>query len=262
MRKLALLLIILFPAILFSEEIGEVRRLYKEALSDFAEGKIDAAISNFTLISRSKRRNEPLFRFYIARSYYFLGEIAFLKEDFDKAILNYRIVLERFQEESIYERAFYKLGRTLIIADRLIEGIGMLEEFITKYYSNTNFVASAYYWLGKGYIKNGEEEKGISCFRKILENYPFSRYAYDAREILKTFSSIKETKMEKKEIGGFENEKSPELVKEKEREKKLLMAKEFLEKVSKLLEIKQALLEYKMEILEEISRKREGTDVR
>lgn len=243
------LIFFIFSSYLFSQDIGNVRLLYKEALSEFANGNISKAESNFIKITRNPNRNIKVYREYIAKSHYFLGEIYFLKEDFKKSILNYRIVLEKFPDEEIYPNTLYKLGRTLIISERLDEGIGVLEEFTIKYSSyDTNLLSASYYWLGRAYQKKGEREKAIQSYQKILSEYPSSSFAYEVREILKTFSEISKNETNIIQITIKTN---IDIQKQQERKQKLEKEKELLNKISKLLEIKQRLLEIKLELLNE-----------
>ncbi len=240
-KSLLILSLMFFFSLSFSDEIGEIRKMYKEALTEFGKGNITKAESNFIIISRNPKRDIKVYREFIAKSHYFLGEIYFLKEDFRKSITYYRVVLEKFQDEEIYEKALYKLGRTLIIADRLDEGIAVLEDFNRKY---TTSNGASYYWLGRGYLKKGEKEKALSSYEKLLSLYPDSPFAYEVRETLATFGEIK------KNDNKISNLKiNPEIEREKEHRLKLDKKKELLKKISYLLEIKQRLLEIKLELL-------------
>ncbi len=248
------LIFFIFYSSLFSQDIGDVRALYKEALIEFSNGNIVKAESNFIKITRNPNRNIKIYREYIAKSHYFLGEIYFLKEDFKKSILNYRIVLEKFPDEEIYAKTMYKLGRTLIISDRLDEGIGVLEEFNIKYYDDKNLKGASYYWLGRGYHKKGEKEKAIQSYQKVLSENPDSSFAYEVREILKTFSEIIKNETN---ISIITEKTNINIQKQQEKKQKLEKEKELLKKISSLLEIKQKLLEIKLELLNNSAKEKE-----
>ncbi|MCX7821128.1 MAG: tetratricopeptide repeat protein [Brevinematales bacterium] len=254
MKRFFLFCFIFYANFLFSNEIGQLRATYKEALADFANGNILKAESNFIKITRNPNRNIKIYRDYIAKSHYFLGEIYFVKEEFKKSILNYRIVLEKFPDEEIYPKALYKLGRTLIISERIDEGIGVLEEFIIKYPEDTNLTSASYYWLGRGYQKKGEREKAIQSYQKLLTNYPDSSFSYEVREILKTFSEIRKNETN---ISQITIKTNIDIQKQQEKKQKLEKEKELLKKISTLLEIKQKLLEIKLELLNESAKTKE-----
>jgi TolA-binding protein len=257
--KIIVVLTIISHTMLFSQSSGEVRKLYYQALQALGRGEIELAYTNFTNILNIKDQNRIILKPFIAKSYYFLGEIYFLKEDFDNAILNYRKVLEKFPREEIYRKAFYKLGRTLIIAERLAEGIPVLEEFIAKYFTDEKkLIPSSYYWLAKAYLKRGEKEKALSFFNKILYEFPDSAFAYEARQNINSLGALENNKIEISKISSEKNE--AELLKEKEKNIKLQKEKELLDKISKLLEIKEKLLEIKLNLIEEFAKEKEEID--
>ncbi len=254
MKSFLVFIVIFFFSFSFSSEIAEIRKLYQSALIYLDEGKLDLAETNLISILRYPNQNRKAIRTFVSKAHYFLGEVYFIKEDFNKAIINYRIVLERFKEEEIYSKTLYKLGRTLIIADRLNEGIGVLEDFILNYPQNSELIPSSYYWLGRAYLKKGERNRAISYYKKILESYPNSYFAYEVRESLKTLSGMEENEGMISNIPFVTNKN---ILIEKEKKEKLEKEKELLKKIIALLEIKQELLELKMEYLNRIAREKE-----
>ncbi|MGC8764908.1 MAG: tetratricopeptide repeat protein [Brevinematia bacterium] len=242
-------------ALLYSaDQIGEVRKLYQNALISIGQGDLFTAETNFIIITRKPYHDREAFRAYISKSYYFLGDIYFIREDFSKAITYYRIVLSKFRDEEISSKALYKLGRTLIMADRVDEGIGVLEEFIMKHPEEKELISSSYYWLGRAYLKKGDRERAISSYNKILQEYPESYFAYEVREKLATLSGIRENIETISNLPAVTNKN---ILIQKERKEKLDKEKELLKKILTLLEIKQKLLELKMEYLDKIAKEKE-----
>lgn len=246
------LIFLLFLSLeIFADEIGDLRRLYKDALVNLGNGNLNVAESNFILITKKSDQEKKAFKPYISKAYYFLGDIYFIKEDFKKAITFYRIVLTKYRDEEIASFALYKLGRTLVISDKLEEGIGVLQEFIINFPEEKDLISASYYWLGRAFLKKGDREKAIASYKKILEEYPESYFAYEVRVKLDALFGIQQNQ---KDISNIPVVTNKNILMHKE---KLQKEKELLKKILTLLEIKQKLLELKMEYIDKMAKEKE-----
>ncbi len=252
MLKIGGLIIILalFAATLSrAQDIGDVRKKYLDGMTYFANNDLKRAEANFKNIIGMSLPRGTLFDPFMAKSYYFMGDIAFIKQDYQGAIDNYKTVARVYYNEDIYSRDMYKLGRTLVLSGRPNEGIAMLEDYISRYGDKDSLADHSYYWLAKGYAKNNDYFKALSTYQFILSNYATSAMTFEVRNSISILKDITERQSTNSVNTLLLNSG------------KLDMEKEILEKMSRLLVIKQRLLEIKAAKVEALSRLKEQNGV-
>ncbi|GEM_PF-1842489 len=236
-----------------SQEIGQVRKIYLDGMTSFTGRDLKKAGDNFRRIIGMSLPRNSLFDPYTAKSYYFLGEIAFIRQDYERAVDFYKTVAGLYYEEDIYPRDLYKLGRTLIISGRLNEGIAILEDYLSHYGGMDRLEDHAYYWMARAYAGKGDYFKAISFYKFILNNYMESDLTFESRNSI----SILENLNEKQVTNTFETNNILINITNNTENVNFEMEKAILERISRLLAIKQRLLEIKAARVDALSRLKE-----
>lgn len=203
---------------------------------------LKSAAGKFNRIIKMGLPRGPLFDPYAAKSYYFLGDIEFIKQNYALAVLYYEKVAGAYYNEDIYPRDIYKLGRTLVLSGRTSEGISVLEDYIDRYGAVDMQSDHAYYWMARAYAKKGDNCRAEAGYSIILSNYITSPLTFEARNSL---SALEQQDMQAS--NSITNTAGADTVKEKA----------MLIRMSKLLEIKQKLLEIKAARVDELARVKE-----
>ncbi len=232
-------------------DIGPVRKTYLEAISYFTHKDLKSAALGFNRVIKMGLPRGPLFDPYAAKSYYFLGDIEFIRQDYALAVLYYEKVAGAYYNEDIYPRDIYKLGRTLVLSGRAGEGISVLEDYIARYGEMDMQSDHAYYWMARAYAKKGDNCRAEADYSIILSNYIKSPLTFEARNSL---SALEQQDMQASKsmvkivpAGAAADSSGADRVKEKA----------MLARMSKLLEIKQKLLEIKAARVDELARLKE-----
>jgi TolA-binding protein len=249
-RAFLLLFLTLLPLPFMGFDLADVKKKYLEGLSFFTGGNLKGAESDFNDIINMKLPRGNLYDPYSARSYYFKGDIAFIKQDYGQAVDCYRTVASEYYNTDIYSRDLYKLGRTLILARRVSEGIGILEDYITRYKDADSLGDHGYYWLARGFAMNNDYFRAVSTYRFILTNYPSSALTFEVRSSL----SMLQDNIEKEGLQEAGPTNTRSLLNSSER---LEMQRKILLDMSRLLLIKQKLIDIKAAKIEMLSRMRE-----
>lgn len=235
----------------YSKEYESLKRLYLTGMMAFTSNNLAEAEKNFneiiSITNQTVKDIEPL----KARAYYFLADINFIEQKFEKSIDNYKIVVQKYYSEDIYTKSLYKLGRTLIVYGRYDEGMAVLKDYLANYETNDSLADYALYWVGRAYAGKGDQQGALDSFQLVLSKYPSTTLSYELRNTIDAISKIVETKNRQKEILTGTTNSIQDLKIKNERMKQ---EKVMLQKMTELLLIKQRLLEIKSEKVELLSR--------
>jgi TolA-binding protein len=252
---LAALIFVAVPA-LQAQDAGEVRAMYMQGVQALANSNLLDAQSFLEQVIAVPDAKGVLDR-YKSRAFYFLGDVFFIRQDYPRAVDNYRAVVQKYQKEDVYSKALYKLGRTLVVQSRNDEGIAVLNDYIARYDETDKLSDNALYWIGRGLTAKGDYQTALGTFQNILNKYPDTVLAYDIRDTIATLTkAVDDEHREKAKLIGMTNE----LMQLRAKNQQLAMGKELLEKMSRLLAVKQRLLEIKSEkirLLENLKEKKE-----
>jgi tetratricopeptide (TPR) repeat protein len=190
--------------------------------------------------------------------------VYFIKQDYNQSIRSYQTVVQKFYRQEIYSKAMYKLGRTLVIAGRYKDGMALLSDYISQY-SNKDYLAdSSLYWTARGYIGAGDFQTALKTFNFILEKYPSTGLSYEIRSSINKLTKYLET--QNSQSSQTNNLLTPDSGKLsnaaaiRQQTGQLEDEKVMLEKISRILQIKQRLLDIKAEKVEILSRLRQQNE--
>ncbi len=258
-RKYAFLLFFLILTVLsFGQDLAEVKKNYLQGVTSLANNDLKSAEESFNRVISAHAAKNKTFDPYIAKSYYFLGDISFIRQDYDKAVDNYKLVARLYYQEDIYSKSLYKLGRTLVMAGRYSEGIAVLEDYIAQYQNKDFLEDHSYYWMGRACAKKNDYIRALSIYQFVLDKYPSSALSFELRNSISTLQGILE---EQNSQRSMQEEKSTGLLDLKQKNELLVKEKNILEQMSRLLQIKQRLLEIKAIKVEALARLKEQNEV-
>jgi TolA-binding protein len=229
----------------FAQDSGAVKSAYMKAVSELADNHLAEAEKDFRALISDCLASGNKFAKTISRSYYFLGDVYFMRRDYLNAVSCYKMVSEKYYQEEIYPRALYKLGRTLILNNQPDEGIAVLNDVAANYDAPYSMGDNALYWIARGYILKGEYYTALNTYQSILEKYPSTTLSFEIRKSLNLLNEYLELQNKQKDIQNFKNNKS--------KMPQLSAQKNILEKIARLLQIKQRLLEIKAGKVEMLS---------
>lgn len=226
---------------------GKTKSVYMKGVMALANNDLSGAEKNFNEIVGYGDTDEFNIGNYKARACYFLGDVYFIRKNFERSIKYYRVVTDKYYNQDIYSKALYKLGRTLVISDRFKDGLEILRDYLEKYQNRDAFADNAYYWMAKAFIGLKDYQPALNSYHLILEKFPYSTLAYDIRNSIDSLEKIID---EQNRLNLKDNSKIDQSQTLSQKREKLVQEKELLEKMSKLLKIKQRLLEIKAEKVE------------
>ena len=252
-KKLVFGLIPAFLAVCISQTYAltaqEVRSIYIKAIESLANNNLDDSEANLRIIisiPRSGSDADALER-YQSKAYYFLGDIYFMKLNYEQSVSYYRVVIQKYPDADIYSKALYKLGRTLVLNGQNREAVSVFNDYISQFEKKEDLGDSCYYWLGRAYMGLGEYYSALSIFQSVLYNYPNTALAYDIRD---SINKLTDLIRQEKEAAPVTNTSGAEIAKLKAENEKLAEEKKMLQRLSELLVMKQRLLEIKAEKVE------------
>lgn len=267
MKKFKLLLsanLILFlsAAFLFALDMPQVRNTYVTGVQALANGQLLQAESCFkTIIAIPPAAPyEDEIKRYQAKSYYFLGDVYFMKRSYEQAENYYKIVLQKYPDSEIYPNALYKLGRTYILNGQNDEGMGLLKSYLANYDTDPSLSDNVLYWLARGYAQMNDYQMAISTFELVLIKYPNTALAYEIRS---SIARLKEMLADQQRAAAATVTAATNTLQILTRQSNQIeQEKVLLDRISELLQIKQRLLEIKadkIELLLQLRRQREGS---
>lgn len=225
-----------------AQDVGVLRGIYMKGVQALADNDLVQAEKSFLDLAELPDRKEN--EYYKSRSCYFLGDVYFIKQDYEKSVSYYRTVVQKYQDSDIYSRTLYKLGRTLVLQGRFEEGIAVLNDYKAKYDNTDKMADNTLYWIGRGYVGKQDYQAAIATFRLILTNYPDTALSYDVRSTIATLTKMVDDQARVRErMAGLTNDVAALRMKNEQ----LNRDRQMLEKMSRLLTIKERLLEIKRE---------------
>lgn len=263
----ALMFILLWGSLGFSADILEVRSAYLEAAGFLAGGNLSYAEAGFFEVLEFEDFTNPEDQLslerYRAKSYYYLGDIEFMRENYEESIDYYQYVAQYYDDSDIYARALYKLGRSLVMNGDFASGMAILYDYLGKYEDIDDLADNALYFIGRGYTGQGDYQSAIDALSLLLTDYPDSPLAFDVRSSISNLEEL----MAIEEASSVSTDEYNVVVDEYqlllEENQRLAEEKALLESISDLLLIKQRLLEIKQEkvdLLADIRALREGEE--
>ena len=118
---------------------------------------------------------------------YRTGESEMARKRYEEARTNFKKIIERHANSSYVPRARYLMGRAYHLEGEFDKGIKEFETFLS-FYPSHQIADLAQYELAMSYydqLKPIEQDQGVAvkaleAFRKLVKEYPESRYATDA----------------------------------------------------------------------------------
>lgn len=104
------------------------------------------------------------------------------EENFDKAI-NYLTQAIDAGASGAQGENLWTLGWTYTVAKRDAEALTTYDKYL-KAYPDSDYTTNALFWTGKVHERNGNTPKRDASFNRLIQTYPYSYYAYRAKEIL------------------------------------------------------------------------------
>ena len=162
-----LLALTLCSANAFTQAAGSGSDL-KDGIDQFRNGQYDRAILLFhnVILDPNAGDQKAAAYFLIAKSYIAVGKL-------DDAERNLEFYLATYPGAADFEEAVYQKGRLLFLQEEYQNAIQVLQGFI-KDHPKSNFVSSAWFWVGESLYGLGMLEDAQGVYQKILNDYPTS----------------------------------------------------------------------------------------
>lgn len=263
-RAVLLIVTVIFCNIVFGQsgpsdpDEGAVKSLYMKGVMALANNNLSEAEKNFNAIIGAADTADFNIDAYKAKSWYFLGDVQFIRQNYDKSVKFYRTVTEKYYTQDIYSKAMYKLGRTLVVNGRSQEGLEILKDYLEKYQNQDAFADNAYFWMAKAFIGLKDYQPALNAYHLILEKFPDSALAYEIRNSISSLEKIIEDQDRQNLKTAAKTDESQSITQKRE---KLVQEKALLEKMAKLLKIKQRMLEIKSEKVELLGQLKQQRDM-
>jgi tetratricopeptide (TPR) repeat protein len=250
---LIIFMTLFYFSILSADEEGDIKSKYLKAVILLADSKIYDAEKIFNDVINIESNGKKYIEKYKARSYYFLGDVYFIKQDYARSIKYYKTTAQKYYNEDIYSKSLYKLGRTLVINNNADEGIDILSDYIAKYNNSDLLADNAYYWTARGYISQGDYLSAFNTYQLILKKFPATPLSYDIRSSMSKLERL----IDEQNCANTGTNTASQI---RKRNIRLTQEKTLLEKMAELLQIKQRLLEIKSEKVEIYNRLKEQSE--
>jgi TolA-binding protein len=226
---------------------GKIKNLYMKGVMALANNNLSDAEKNFNEVVNAADTADFNIDNFKAKSWYFLGDVQFIRRNYDMAVKYYRVVTEKYYTQEIYSKGMYKLGRTLVVNNRFKEGLEVLKDYLEKYQNQDAFADNAYFWMAKAFIGLRDYQPALNAYHLILEKFPYSTLAYEIRNSIDSLEKIIEDQNRQNLKSNSKIDESQTIAQKRD---KLVREKALLEKMAKLLKIKQRMLEIKSEKVE------------
>ncbi|MDK2818140.1 MAG: tetratricopeptide repeat protein [Spirochaetota bacterium] len=163
-----------------------LNRLYIVGLQYLNNNELTQAEISFRSIIAFPFRNKDwrTTRYYKAKAHFYLGDIYFIQKKYDKASFNYQQIVQEYAEIEEYSYALYKLGRSLILNNKELEGIDVLKDYNYNYGTKDLNADNTLYWIAQGYISLENYNAALQILHQILRDFPNSGMAYDIRILI------------------------------------------------------------------------------
>lgn len=245
------------PIFAQSTDLIKWRQLYKDGIRSLADQDLNRAEESFRKLIAFPSEGRKGLQTYQSKAYYFLGDVYFIRKKYSKALVYYRKVVSDYFNQKVYSKTLYKIGRTLVLNGSYAEGVAMLNNYTAHYDNRDGLADNALYWSARGYLGLKDSVLALQTFQLILSKYPDSPLSYDIRQNIGNLEQLtKEEHRKKESIDRVTNQ----LMKFKRSARRLQKEKILLEKASRLLVLKQQLLQLKNDKLQELSRAKLETE--
>ncbi len=189
-------------------------------------------------------------RYFKGKAHVYLGDIYFVQKQYQKSVEQYQMVASDYAEIEEYSMTLYKLGRSLILAGKEVEGIQVLNDYNYNYGTQDRVADNSLYWIAQGYIGLHNYTAALRVLHQILRDFPDSPMAYDVRILVaKMETSLESSPPSSAVLDVLEDQN-------RITRNNLLQEKELIDRIKQLLQIKENLLqiqEKKLELLENVS---------
>ena len=120
------------------------------------------------------------FRLYLE---YNLGEVALKEKNYDEAVQHYRAVIDRGGKEPLVPLAYSNLAFSFEEKKDFADSARVYQEFLDKF--PDHFLAPrTQFYLGRAHLLAGEMEAGNRALGNLIDLYPTSEWAKNARQLL------------------------------------------------------------------------------
>ncbi|MGL4366736.1 MAG: tetratricopeptide repeat protein [Brevinemataceae bacterium] len=241
--------------------LDALNRLYIIGLQYLNNGDLTQAEISFRSITAFPYRSKDwrTVRYYKGKSHFYLGDIYFLQERFDKSISNYQNVAQEYGEIEEYSNAIFKLGRSLILGKKEAEGIEVLRDYNYNYGSSEGLADNALYWIARGYMGLENYTAALKILNQILRDFPQSPMGYDIRNLIAKLETDYAVQPSSQQISIQKDTLQETINNSQLKAEKIEKEKELVDRIKQILTIKEQLLiikERKLELLDNIGKLR------
>lgn len=147
---------------------------YDSAMSDFASGKYEDALSKFKEMPESGKNETALRR--MADCSWFLGEEKGDKRYFLEAVDRYRNIIRNYPDSGKENMsAVYRLAGSYSRLNLHYEALMEFKNVCSKY-PESDYVPKALYMMGKTYYKTKKFDEAIGKFKEYIERFPDGKH--------------------------------------------------------------------------------------
>ncbi|MBI5417047.1 tetratricopeptide repeat protein [Candidatus Poribacteria bacterium] len=224
--------------------------IYLENLKLYSRAKnaFNSLISNYPQYSKNDSA-----KFYAAKS-------LFMDRKYDEAIIEYRELLENYQNSKSLDKALWEMGNIYFQQMEEYEEAIKLFQQIVKQYPTSSYADKAYLAIGNIYMSNlFEEDEALKIYQNFSQQFPSSDLKLAAekkkQEIVNKREKIKKDAMDK-----IEKEEKKRKLEEETRRRREEQAKLEEKRIQDEYNRKEA--ERKKQLEEEAARQRESEEAR
>lgn len=109
-----------------------------------------------------------------------IGLYFFEKKDYESAVQVFGRFVAKFPGHKSVEKVCFKMGLCYILSERYMEGGDHFKDFIEKY-AESDLKPAALYWAGDSYLKGNNALKAYQMFKRVIWDFPDSKWAKYAR---------------------------------------------------------------------------------
>jgi tetratricopeptide (TPR) repeat protein len=165
--KLAVLIILPITVLTVSLSAGTLEDAqFDLAVHLYQKARYREAIAEFR---RLLFRMEP--GPYRAGSYYYAGRAYQALEEYDRARMNFALVVDGFPSSRFHHKALYQTGRTDYLTGDYESAVDIFDSYLRSYPSY-DLADNSLYWKGESFLEMGRRAEALSALEEVLERYP------------------------------------------------------------------------------------------
>lgn len=158
-------------------ELGDPALVLLRARAAWRAGRAEELLSGLALIEKQWPASKEAAEAKVVRAKYYVTDVV----DYAKSIDNLQRAISAGNAGSDGEN-LWNVGWTQFLAGSETEALKTFERYVASY-PDGDWKTNSLFWTAKIHAKNGRTAQRDAAARQIIAEYPFSYYAYRAKEL-------------------------------------------------------------------------------